>query len=345
MTERAVTVLITSAGRRNYLVRWFREALESVSPRSRVVVADASPDAPARAEASAFERLPSIRDEAYLPTLLQICDRYEVDVALSLNDYELSHWARTEMLATPSTQFLRLSERTQAIVEDKFELASHLDAHGLRYPPTVTAASYLSGRDTLPGASRLVIKARYGSGSSGLVITDADRAEQAISGALPHAHDRTGSPLGSPAVAAEALVVQPFIAGQEHGLDVVNDLGARYQAVLARTKLAMRGGETDRAETTDASPFRETGARLSRALGHRGLVDTDVIVDGGDQPWVIDVNPRFGGGYPFSHVAGANVPLAMVRWLTGRHHEDALEYRSGCRGAKYIEVAGIPSDE
>jgi len=346
MTERPVTVLISSAGRRNYLVRWFREALDTVSPGSRVVVADADPGAPARHEASAFERLPSIRHEAYVPTLLGVCGVYGVDLALSLNDYELSLWSRAETLTAAGTQFLRLPGHTQTVVEDKLRLAQHLQAHGLLYPPTVTAASYLADPPAALGeAPVVVIKARYGSGSSGLAIVGAERAERAVHAALEHAHDRTGSPLDSPEVAAESLVVQPFIAGQEHGVDVVNDLKGEFQTVLARTKLAMRGGETDRAETIDPAPFRGTGARLAHALGHRGLIDSDVIVDDRRQHWVIDINPRFGGGYPFNHLAGANVPLAIVRWLLGRHHGDALEYRPDLRAAKYIGIVGVPSDD
>jgi carbamoyl-phosphate synthase large subunit len=34
----------------------------------------------------------------------------------------------------------------------------------------------------------------------------------------------------------------------------------------------------------------------------------------------IDLNPRIGSGYPFSHVAGANVPAALISWING---EDA----------------------
>ena len=31
----------------------------------------------------------------------------------------------------------------------------------------------------------------------------------------------------------------------------------------------------------------------------------------------LEMNPRFGGGYPFSHTLGANFPLAIIEWCSG----------------------------
>lgn len=43
--------------------------------------------------------------------------------------------------------------------------------------------------------------------------------------------------------------------------------------------------------------------------------DCDLILDINNTAYIIDLNPRFGGGYPFSHLAGVNLPHAILSWL------------------------------
>lgn len=32
---------------------------------------------------------------------------------------------------------------------------------------------------------------------------------------------------------------------------------------------------------------------------------------------VLELNPRFGGGFPFSYEAGVNMPRAIIQWVRG----------------------------
>ena len=41
-----------------------------------------------------------------------------------------------------------------------------------------------------------------------------------------------------------------------------------------------------------------------------------LIVD--DIPYILELNARFGGGYPFSHMGGCDLPRAIVEWVSGR---------------------------
>ena len=83
----------------------------------------------------------------------------------------------------------------------------------------------------------------------------------------------------------------------------------------------MRAGETDIAEVVVADARFESLARsLAELSQHPGCMDVDVFdVDG--ELMVLEMNARFGGGYPFSHSAGADMPRALVSWLHGEEPE------------------------
>src|SRR5690606_10426320 len=110
---------------------------------------------------------------------------------------------------------------------------------------------------------------------------------------------------------------QERLNSPEYGLDVINDLQGRYVTTFARRKLAMRAGETDRAVTIADERFTKAGARIGTTLRHVGNLDCDVFLRE-EEPVVLEMNPRFGGGYPFSHAAGAHVPAALVAWASKR---------------------------
>jgi carbamoyl-phosphate synthase large subunit len=100
----------------------------------------------------------------------------------------------------------------------------------------------------------------------------------------------------------------------------------------------MRAGNTDRAVTAHDPRLAQLGQALGRLLAHPGVLDCDVM-DTDDGCRVLDLNPRFGGGYVFSHLAGANVPAALLAWARDEEPDPAwLRARPGVLAAKYDEV-------
>ena len=78
--------------------------------------------------------------------------------------------------------------------------------------------------------------------------------------------------------------------------------------------------------------------RLARLTGHVGNLDCDAFLVGG-VPYILEMNARFGGGYPFSHIAGANVPKAIVKWLQGEEIEEKwLTAKVGVKAYKDINI-------
>ena len=103
----------------------------------------------------------------------------------------------------------------------------------------------------------------------------------------------------------------------------------------------MRAGETERAEVVRSGVLEEAGRRLGLALRHGGILDCDVFLDGG-RCRVLELNPRFGGGYPFVHVAGADLPAFYLALVEGREVDPAwLRVRAGVRAAKCDRIVGL----
>ncbi len=134
------------------------------------------------------------------------------------------------------------------------------------------------------------------------------------------------------------MIIQEKITGRELGMDVVNDLKGACRTVVVKEKVNMRAGETDAAITISSPKLERTGKHLSKLLGHPGNLDVDILESQG-QYYVLEMNARFGGGYPFSHAAGLHLPYALVMWASEREPEERyLKAQAGVRALKDIQI-------
>lgn len=131
------------------------------------------------------------------------------------------------------------------------------------------------------------------------------------------------------------VLIQEQLFGHEYVLAVINDLNGSYVNTFVKRKLHMLSGETDRAIVVEDEQLQKLGEAISQKLGHIGNLDCDVII-GQNGCFLLEMNPRFGGGYPFFHIAGANLPAALIAWASGENHEpDWLRVRPNIMAAKF----------
>ena len=264
-------ILLTNAGRKSYLAPLFK-----ASPGCGAVVAvDCDPESAMRDRADHFEAVPSCDEaEAYVEALLAICRAHEIDCVLPLNDRDLAILARARgRFHKQDVLVAGLEPSMVGLVGDKFELAGWMSEKGFAYPRT-----WLDHppSDSLPPEG-LVEKSRHGQGSAGLAYHAAIPDQP-----LPPGH-----------------VVQERLDGNEYNLDVLRDAYGQVVAVSVKRKLQMVAGSTDRAVSIRSPELSRLGARLADELGVLGSIDVDVIVSRG-RAFVIDINPRLGGGFPFT---------------------------------------------
>jgi carbamoyl-phosphate synthase large subunit len=307
-----MNVLLTCAGRRNYLVKFFREALRG---RGLVFAADSSSDAPALGQADKSFIVPLLNHPAYIDVLLSICQRHRVRLLVPLNDLELQLLARhrARFLAVGTLPVIS-SPEVVSTCADKWETLNFLKACGLEIPNT-----FLSLADASAALARgdvifpLVVKPRWGSASIGIEYSDDDEELELNYRLARKRLPRTFLREISATDPEGCVLIQERLRGEEYGLDVVNDLEGHHVCTFVKRKITMRAGETDRAVTVKSDWLEGVGEAIGRKLGHVGVLDCDAIVAAGNCH-VLDLNPRFGGGYPFSHLAGANLPAVFVAW-------------------------------
>ncbi|CAG2143604.1 hypothetical protein LMG26411_02408 [Cupriavidus numazuensis] len=332
-----MNVLLTCVGRRRYLVEYFKAELNG---GGMVFGVDNQHSAPAASICDAFVVVPDIYAENYIDVLVDVCRTNRISVLLSLNDLELP------LIAEHAHRFREVG--TVPVVSpaevihlcaDKFLTAQFAESVGISTPRSY--ATLKSAEDAIEAGDidfPLVVKPRWGSASFGIFFVE-NRDELRFAHAYceriwkQSKFTRMGQP--------DALVlIQEMISGQEYGLDVFNDLEARPVGVAVRKKLSMRAGETDRAVTVDSDPFSDMAGRISRGLRHIGNVDCDVIVRDGRQ-YLLEMNPRFGGGYPFTHIAGANLIRVLLNCMRGTHQGEQIRYQAGLEFAKCDFLASV----
>jgi len=335
-----MNVLVTSVGRSNHLLRDIRRALPT---GGHLFAAEVSADAPALNEADGAFVVPPCADRSYVDALLHICATNDIRLVIPLNERELG------VIAEHRDRFVTIGAlpvvsdiRVIALCEDKWQVNEFLATCGLRGPRTwlsLSEALHAIRRGDL--AYPVVVKPRFGSTSIGFEMPSNER-ELHLVHELAVLRAPRSSIRPSPATPDESVLIQERVTGEEYGIDVINDLTGQHVATLARRKLRMRSGSTDRAMTVMTDELAALGRTLGTALGHVGPLDCDVFVAADSTPLVIDLNPRIGGGLPFSQMAGANLTRALVAWRSGEAFDPcALTARLGVRVAKFDEFVTI----
>ena len=186
----------------------------------------------------------------------------------------------------------------------------------------------------------IVVKPRYGCGSISVAIAYDEEDLRYLTKKAQE--DIANSYLKYESAATEDKVLyQECLKGQEYGADIINDLNGDIQNVIVRKKIAMRSGETDIAELVDEPIIKRKLERLGMITKHIANMDCDVFLVN-RVPYILEMNARFGGGYPFSHMGGCNLPKAIIEWVKGNVvDKEMISAKTGITGFKEIYITQV----
>ncbi len=331
-----MNILLTSVGRRAYMVKYFQEVLAGTG-EVHVCNSDDLTVAFKYADKSVIS--PLIYDGEYIPFLLDYCKNNKIDILISLFDIDLLMLSKHKSdFENIGTRVIVSDEEFVSICNDKWKTYLFLKENGFNVPKTYLSIGEVMGAiDAGILNYPIIVKPRFGCGSIAMSVAEDEMSLLYYFSRNTRAVKRTYLKYESDSV-EDKIIFQEFLHGQEYGVDCINDLDGNFVTAIVKRKLAMRAGETDIAETVCCPEIYETAKKISELSGHIANVDMDVfMVDG--KPYVLEMNARFGGGYPFSHVAGCDLPKAIVQWCKGEKSDASLlDVKTGVRAFKELTI-------
>jgi len=292
-----MNILITSAGTRGYLIKYFKKALKE---KGKIFAADCSKYAPALYNADNYFIIPAVADKNYIDELFDICLKNDVKGLISLNDVELPVLAQYKSKFMEKGIKLVVSDpETIDVCYDKYKTFKFLKENKFPF-----AKTFISLNEALMEIKSkiikfpLLIKPRKGSAAVG--IKEVFNIKELQSGFNEK----------------ENLIIQEFIQGVQYGIDVFSNSGLVPASIYAKKVIRIRAGIADKEVTVYDARMIDYIRNLIGKLGIYGPGDIDLIKRRNEYV-VLEINPRFGGGYPLAHAAGANFPKKVIRLING----------------------------
>lgn len=332
-----MNVLLTCSGRRNYLVEYFKDTLED---KGCVYTVNSTIDAASMPVADGAFTAPPVYHNEYIEYLYFICQKYDIKLLIPLLDLELPVLARhRESFEQRGTRLAVSKPHVIDICNDKLSTVGFLKKLRLKTPFTTSGIEEaLDSIQRLPRPYPLIIKPRRGMGSIAVKIAENkkellvlfEKVKSDIRNSYLKYYDGYDP--------ETAVIIQEKARGQEYGLDIINDLDGNYITTFIKQKIELRHGETSIALTVEIPELQDTGRLIGETLKHTGILDADLFWDG-HEVTVLEMNARFGGGYPFSHLAGANIPAAYIQWAKKKKaHPGNLKIQIGLKGFKVMQM-------
>lgn len=311
-----MNILICSAGRRVKLVEYFQKEIHQIN--GMVVAVDCDPTAPALYQADAFEIVPRFEHKEYISQIKYLCHKYQIKAVLSLIDPELTLLAGfKDEFAQDGIEVIVSDKKVVDICFDKFQTYQFLQEQAIPAVRTYVEVEKVIndiniGKLHFP----LIVKPRNGSASIGIsLITRLKQLEEYKN---------------------EDIVIQPYIKGEEYGVDCYIDLILNKPSnIFMKRKIKMRAGETDKSVSVKDPKLKALVEKLIDVLKLSGPIDIDCF-KAGDEYLISEINPRFGGGYLHAHEMGQNFVKNIINNLSGRANtENSADYKEGTTLVKF----------
>lgn len=319
------TILVSSAGRRVGLINCWRRAAAEAGIDLTVIAGDVEPEMSAACQlADRSYAVPRCTKPEFIDAMIDICRENAVDLIVPTIDTEL------EILSGNISRFEAIGTRvhvsdpgTIAIVRDKQKTMEVLHAAGVPVPLTADPAQVAAAPDNWSWP--LFLKPRGGSASQGLQVVSS----------VEEIRDKYDQP----------VILQELIDGPEYTVNVFVDSTGTMRCAVPHERLRIRAGEVEKGITRRRADLERLASAIVEAMpGLRGVFCFQALIDPQHGPRIIEINARFGGGYPLADRAGAKFCRWLLEEISDQPSTAANDWSPGIIMIRYDEAVFVETE-
>ena len=283
-------ILLLSVGRRVELVKAFFTEIENRCIGSRLLATDTRPEVSAACQVvDRAVKSPPVDDSSFINFLLTTCKSERIGLVIPTIDSELLLLSQhRETLAAEGVHVIISDEALVRACRDKRQTPSLFEHLGIDTPRIFDRSEI-----------EFPCFAKPYDGSSSIGATPVS-SPQMLSKAM---------------LADEKMMFMELIDSsyQEYTVDAYYDRLGRLRCFVPRQRIETRAGEISKGVTRRNQIYDYLLDKLPRLEGARGCITLQLFNNLEINRFAgLEINPRFGGGYPLSYGAGANYPGWLI---------------------------------
>ena len=301
-------IIVTSIGKRVQLI-------EHLQKTFKIIGVDAGEINAGRYFVDTFYRIPRAEDKDYIEVLLNICKKENVKGLIPLYEGEFQVLNSAREKFEEQGIFLILSgEEVNSICKDKKLTYEHFMKSKIKLPKVYydSEINEIIEKEDITKFP-LFIKPVDGMGSSNAFRINNINELKFFRGYIKN------------------NIIQECIEGDEYTVDCLVDFNGNPIYVVPRKRIEVRSGEVVKSSTVhDDDMINNTievikhlnKAKDKKGLGAIGPLTIQFFKDKNGNIYLLEINPRFGGGVPLSFEAGADYGRALNTIL----NEEEINY-------------------
>jgi carbamoyl-phosphate synthase large subunit len=284
-------ILITSAGKRVSLLNAFKKELKAIFPDKKVFATDYNPQLSAACMiADGWFKVPSLNSHNYVNELIKICKDNKISLIIPTIDTELLLLAENEALLNANSINVVISSlviinkcRDKRLIHDFFksngiDVAEEYCKDNLKFPLFIKPSDGSRSVDTFLIEEITDLTDYHFQNDKFMFLEYIDQSEN-----------------------------------DEYTCDAYYGKDSELKCVVPRKRIEVRDGEVNKGKTEKNELVNYVKENLKVVEGARGCLTIQFFLNKiTSRKVAIEINPRFGGGYPLSYLAGANFPKWII---------------------------------